>query len=941
MIDRRAALAAVVAIAAGCGSAARHPPPAPVPPRDGRDAETAAPVTERTPIVPPRVALAAGWMPLRSTGADRFRQTHPTFDGRGVLIGILDTGLDPHAPGLQQTSTGRPKVLDVRDFSAEGRVPLAPVDRRGDSLVIGEFQVGGAGRLAAIAVGGNPWYGGLVREAAFGPVPAGDLNGDGDNLDTIAAVVVRGLSGWLAYLDLDGDGSLSDETPLEDYLVSRQSFTFARTEGTRGRGPVGAVLNLTEADDGRPVLDIVVDNSGHGTHVAGVAAGFGIGGQPELDGVAPGAQILALKISNNARGAVSVSGAMVAAMDYAAAFARQRDLPLILNLSFGVGNAREGRAVIDSAIDAFLVRHPEVFLAISAGNDGPGLSTVGIPGSAALAVSVGALVPGSFLRLPQAGVPPAADLLATFSARGGEVAKPDLVAPGIAYSAVPAWDVGNEVKGGTSFAAPQVAGLAALLVSAAVQDIRPWTAGSIRRALLASATPPVGASPLGAGAGVPNAERAWRHLIARPRSPAGTVVPRSVPMGGNHSTGSAAFRRDGLAGPGDTVQVFAIRSVGESGGPSWYALKSEVPWIEAPERVVVVGDSATVRLRYRPSAFGSDNLVVGRVVGWAAGDSGSPAVTLVNSIAFPHDLAEAPLERRRRKLDAGRIERHFVRVPEGVGGLEVSIELADGYGAAELYLFEPSGQPARSDTTPALQIGGQHEPRGAAQVRADDLMPGVYEIVVAASSAAACTYSLRAAISPIAQRLTRQGSQLVVAAGGAPVSGRVVGASHTWSLARSGSTPWRMEVALPRWAERVEVDVEVPVADWERFTDLGMTVFTETGKRIVADPLHYPFGRTRFAAPPVASVVLELFPALALAHDRDAWNAEVTIRALARSPVALSAAGGSGALVVAVDDLVPPSGWSPVVETVAVPSTGPASIRWTPLSRAAGVTDWR
>ena len=926
----------LVALTVRCGGSTRPPAtrptpastpaPASAPPPTSAPAPTPTGVATRLPILPPARALLVGLMPLHSAGVDDFRARHPTYDGRGVLIAILDTGVDPGVEGLIVTSTGAPKTLDVRDFSGEGVVRLAPVTATGDGTVsVAGRVLSGAGRIGRLTTA-TTWYAGVLAERPLGKVPAADLNGDGTNSDTFPVLVVKATDGWVAFIDTNLDGSFEDEMPLHDYRQGREAVAL-------GAKPITLAANFGEVS-GVPTLAFVFDNNAHGTHVAGIAAGHNLFNVAGFDGVAPGAQLLGLKIANDARGGISMSGGIQHAMEYAARFAEQRNLPLVLNLSWGIGNEPGERAVMDSIVNAFVIAHPGIVFTISAGNDGPGLSTVGLPGSADLALSVGAALPGIYVPLEEDGARPAAtDFVGSFSGRGGRFAKPDLLAPGWAFSTVPSFDTGNEIKAGTSMSAPYAAGLAACLMSALAQEGRRPDGAEVSAALRVAAAALPGASVLDQGAGLPQLERAYRWLLAGHQG-SGYVV-RATSGGG-----SAAFRREGLAGPGDTVETFRARHV-TGLRVARFSLKSDAPWLSAPAMLPAGARETEIPLAYSAPALTAPGVYVGTVTAWNPSDAlAGPLFRLVNVVAVPYDLADKPLSDERHSVGPGQVRRYFLRVASPGATLVASATLADsGQQTAKAILYEPNGAPFRELTRDSIVPIGRSQP-GTARfvVRAEDAVAGVYELDVVAPPRTGVVATVRAQLAPLTLA-DREATNL----GQASVSGRVtqvlLGAERVLEVAGRGATPESLTVSVPDWAATAVVEVELPRELWREFTDFGVTGFDSTGQQVSQGPLEFAFGRQAFAIPaalPGHPLTVELYPGFARDRGVHAWRAKLRVRFLLSNPrptgdgrdITVLPGGRAPLPAQRPPELTLPDGFAPLVEVKVRSSAGaPDAVR--------------
>ena len=896
------------------------PPPTPPARPSGSNATVAAVSTPQRSL-PPEVAFRMGMMSLRSTGIPQFVALHPNYDGRGILIAILDSGIDPSVPGLQATSDSLPKLLDLRDFSGEGRIPLQPIVRRGDTLVVQGHQLLGAARVTALAEGGLLW-GGLIRELPLGKAPAADLDGNGTVGDSLPLIVIRSGSGWALFADTQGDGTVANDRPVRDFAVAREFFGWSTTNRPP---PVSLAVNFSDSA-GVPLLDLFFDTSSHGTHVAGIAAGHDLYGVPGFDGVAPGARLIGLKIANDAHGGVTVSGSMVRAIAYAIRFARERQLRLVVNLSFGVGNEVEGRARIDARVDSILSANPDVVMTVAAGNDGPGLSTLGVPASSARVLAIGATEPVVFNR--REAQADAVERVAPFSSRGGELAGPDFVTPGIAYSLVPNFAIGGEQESGTSMATPFAAGLAARLLSGGLALNRPIRAAAIGQALRHSARLPAGASILDAGAGLPDLETAWQWLASAVDRP-----QLDVEVGDLHARG-AIFLTATSTAPG-TPQLTSRVTVRASDRTESLLLhvRTTADWIHIPPSVTLINGrgefAVTMSVAGMPPGVHTATVLL---------DERSVTIARV-PVTLRIPLAATPrVVSQQVQVGRGGVARVIIPADSGRGmQVEVAASLEDDRITASLH--EPGGMPFRDG---AVLPVGRGDGAALFDIEAGDVEAGWYELDVNAGPLASAAATITVRRAPVRLEAMGSSDSLRIAARSVisvPVSLRLraglVGAERHVAVHQTDARPLRIAVAVPIWATRMQVDSRMPRDQWPRFTDFAVTFQDRSGRQLAASPLDYAFGRASPDLPARLagdSIVILLTPAFAVV-DSSAWHSELRVRFYAEAVLSLDQ-GGSAAQVLSpgktlerrfrtgVWPIMLPEGFIPVIIVLAQEGEG-------------------
>eukprot|EP01117_Protostelium_nocturnum_P004535 TRINITY_DN1637_c0_g1_i1.p1 TRINITY_DN1637_c0_g1~~TRINITY_DN1637_c0_g1_i1.p1 ORF type:complete len:1249 (-),score=365.62 TRINITY_DN1637_c0_g1_i1:533-4279(-) len=676
-----------------------------------------------------------GLLPKEEIGSIEFQEVRPKSNGNGIIVAIFDTGIDPGAPGLQTTCEGKPKIIDLVDGTGSGDVNT--------TLIVesikeeeGEWIKGWNGRkLYLNEKWKNPsgkWHIGFKRcfelfsnplterikkerrksfdlqqrrakDVAFKSLSQFDSNHPNKSiLSSQLQKQRRELEDRLNQLD-ELEKDYQDEGPVFDVVSFHdgdQWNAIVNTEEAEEQFASAKVLrnfrdcrefstiskmdlmnySINIYDDGN-LVSIVTDCSPHGTHVAGIVGAYHPT-QPELNGIAPGVQLISVKIGDTRLGSEEVGSAIIRGL-----IAAKANGCHIINMSYGeaVHRPNVGRTI--ELIKEFVEKHNIIFVS-SGGNNGPGLSTVGAPGGTSDSViGVGAYVSSEMMPTEYSLREKLPDIMYTWSSRGPAFDGHrgiSVCAPGGAFSAVPNWTLKKyDHMNGTSMSSPNCCGGIALLLSALKQEGIFWRPHLIKRALENTAKPIKGAEPWAVGCGCIQVTKAFDWMMKSNEDP-----DLQYELKVKRKRGIYLKSWEETQKPLETTINVSANWHESSANDKKIkyerriVVKSTVSWISTPQYLVSVTGARNLNVRIDPTHLDAGKAYYAEIQGF---DSQNPSfgplfrlpVTIIKPFLMDSSAENASQLSGSFKFNPGEIQRIFVQPPKGSSSAEITVRTKD------------------------------------------------------------------------------------------------------------------------------------------------------------------------------------------------------------------------------------------------------------------------
>ncbi|MBO1334004.1 S8 family serine peptidase [Streptomyces sp. VRA16 Mangrove soil] len=814
--------------------------------------------------------------PSFETGAVDFVKDNPKADGRGVTIGILDSGVDLGHPALQKTTTGERKIVDwvtstdpIVDGDATWRPMVTQVS--GPTFTYkGRTYKAGSGSYGIST---------FAEAATTGGDEKGDLNRDGDTTDSWG-VLYDSAAGTVT-VDLNDNGDFTDDTPMKPYKDGYQIGYFGKDDPSTDvvervpfvveirkdvpMDPYGGDWVGKKAD----FVNIGVIESEHGTHVAGITSANSLFGNKNMNGAAPGAKLVSSRACTWSGGCTNV-----ALTEGMIDLVTKRGVDIV-NMSIGGLPALNDGNNARSELYTRLIDEYGVQLVISAGNSGPGANTIGDPGLADKVVSVGASISketwaanyGSGVEKSYAMMP--------FSSRGPREDggfTPTITAPGAAINTTQTWLAGSPVPEagyslpagysmlqGTSMASPQAAGASALLLSAAKQKHIDLTPAKLRTALTSTATHIKGEQAYAEGSGLIDIVDAWKSIkdgasahTYTVKAPVDTAIDYALQTPG---FGTGIYDREGglKAGQKKTYEVTVTRTSG-SAKPVLHRLSlknnsGDTFTIAGSSYVYLPLDKAvTVKVQARPESAGLRSAIL---------QIDDPKTEGVDQQVMATVIVSTPVTKPSYTFTAkGSVQRnsvtsYFVTVPEGAEALQVRMSGLKDKSQTRFISIHPYGVPVDDTSTPSCYPNyGDGSGNGC---RPDlrsyaDPQAGVWEIEVEARrtsplldnpytlDAAVLGAAFDPAVQTVAEAKVGQPADVAwkvtnnfAAIDGGTLKGGSLGSSKSARPTIAEGATQTSEVVVPEGAEKLTVAIG-NVSD--KSADLDLTVYDAAGNQV-------------------------------------------------------------------------------------------------------------
>ncbi|CAG9759947.1 unnamed protein product [Ceutorhynchus assimilis] len=507
-----------------------------------------------------------GLLPKKETGAISFLSKYPNYDGRGIVIAILDSGVDPGAPGLQTTPEGKVKVVERFDCSGCGDVNISVIVKpeegyitglTGRKLMIPRDWVNPSGTYRIGVKNAYDLYPDRLKDRIKTEYKKkkweegqrkvlSNLNRELANLENHQStncnnnenekfekedceakiellnnldkkfydagpiydcIVFHDGTKWMCCINVSEDNDLTNCPLLGEYSVTHEYLPLTKQDS----------LNISfNIHDNGNVLELVGVCSSHGTHVASIASAY-FPDSPEQNGIAPGAQVISLTIGDGRLGSMETGTALIRAMIKIIKLKKTMNVDVI-NMSYGerahwVDTGRIGELVNE------IVNKYGVIWVSSAGNNGPALGTISTPSDIndEPIISVGAYVSPDMMVAEYAMRQKLPGAPYTWSSRGPTIdggVGVHVCAPGGAITSVPNFTLRySQLMNGTSMASPNCAGAICLLLSGLSQQGLGSSPYLVRKALENTASCIGGVDVASQGAGLIQIDKAFDYLV--------------------------------------------------------------------------------------------------------------------------------------------------------------------------------------------------------------------------------------------------------------------------------------------------------------------------------------------------------------------------------------------------------------------------------------------